>query len=94
MMAPRYEGMKNLEDWEEFYVTRETYERILRGFVLGSSTRIRWITGTATGISLSRDDRDRVDCVSIRTRSGDEITVPAALVIGRCHIFSLTRNIA
>ena len=87
-MSPRYDTMKNVEDWEEFFITRESYERVLRSCVLKSSPRIKWITGTATGISVSQDDPSRVESVSIRTRSGEEQTVPAALVIGSYLILS------
>ena len=87
-MSPRYDTMKNIEDWEEFFITRESYERVLRSCVLKSSPRIKWITGTATGISVSQDDPSRVESVSIRTRSGEEQTVPAALVIGSYLILS------
>ena len=87
-MSPRYDTMKDVENWEEFFITRESYERVLRSCVLKSSPRIKWITGTATGISVSQDDPSRVESVSIRTRSGEEQTVPAALVIGSYLILS------
>ena len=87
-MSPRYDTMKNIEDWEEFFITRESYERVLRSCVLKSSPRIKWITGTARGISVPQDDPSRVESVSIRTRSGEEQTVPAALVIGPYLILS------
>ena len=87
-MSPRYDTMKDVENWEEFFITRESYERVLRNCVLKSSPRIKWITGTATGISVSQDDPSRVESVSIRTRSGEEQTVPAALVIGSYLILS------
>ena len=91
-MAPRYDKIKNIEDWEEFVISRESYERVLRGCVLKSSSRIKWITGTATGISVPQDDPDRVESVSIRIRPGEELTVPAALVIGSCYVLSVSRS--
>ena len=91
-MAPRYDKIKNIEDWEEFVISRESYERALRGCVLKSSSRIKWITGTATGISVPQDDPDRIESVSIRIRPGEELTVPAALVIGSCHILFVPRS--
>ena len=92
-MAPRYDKIKNIEDWEEFVISRESYERVLRGCVLKSSSRIKWITGTATGIFVPQDNFDRIESVSIRIRPGEELTVPAALVIGSCYILLVSYSV-
>ena len=91
-MAPRYDKIKDIENWEEFVISRESYERALRGCVLKSSSRIKWITGTATGISVLQNNPDRIESVTIRIRPGEELTVPAALVIGLCHALSVSRS--
>ncbi|KAL5511076.1 hypothetical protein ACEPAH_4291 [Sanghuangporus vaninii] len=64
-----------------FFVTRESYERILRRLVTGYSNRIRWVVGTATGLIVDEHDPATITSVAVRTDSETEMTIPASLVI-------------
>ncbi|KAL5489740.1 hypothetical protein ACEPAI_4572 [Sanghuangporus weigelae] len=64
-----------------FFVTRESYERILRRLVTGYSNRIRWIVGTATGIIADERDPATVTSVTVRTDSEAEMIIPSSLVV-------------
>lgn len=45
---PLQQYASNLKDIENFFMSRDAYERILRGLVRTSSKRIGWLTATAT----------------------------------------------
>ncbi|EJD02492.1 uncharacterized protein FOMMEDRAFT_157715 [Fomitiporia mediterranea MF3/22] len=66
---------------QTFFVTRETYERLLRRLVLAYSSRIRWVVGTAIGVSPDEKDLTTLKYVTIRTEYGDEESIPASLVV-------------
>lgn len=65
-----------------FWLSREAYERLLRRLVLGSSKRIRWLTGTVTGVSASPTDLSVLSAVSVRSSDSTVEEIPASLVIG------------
>ena len=64
------------------YVSRETYERLLRGLTRKSSLRIRWLPGTVVDLELARDDPSRISSVIIRAPDNSERRIPASFVIG------------
>lgn len=75
-----------------FWLSREAYERILRRLVLGSSRRIRWLTGTAVGVHTSPNDLSVLSAVTVRLPDGTKQDVPASLVIGDYTSFNLEDN--
>ncbi|KAI5116397.1 hypothetical protein M0805_005865 [Coniferiporia weirii] len=64
-----------------FFMSREMYERLLRRLVVNSSKRIRWVAGTATGVSTASGDPSTLSSVTVRTSEGVEENIAAALVI-------------
>ena len=70
-----------------FFMSREAYERMLRGLVRNYSDCIQWVTGTATGLGISKDARDtkdvRAGSVTVRLVSGEEKEILSSLVVGR-----------
>lgn len=79
---PIQQYASNLKDIENFFMSRDAYERILRGLVRKTSKRIGWLTATATGLKSDPGDSSRVQSVLIRTPEGLEKEIPAELVIG------------
>ncbi|KAL5529778.1 hypothetical protein ACEPAG_5765 [Sanghuangporus baumii] len=64
-----------------FFVTRESYERILRRLVTGYSNRLRWVVGTVTGIIADECDPATVTSVTVRTDSEAQMIIRSSLVI-------------
>lgn len=64
------------------YISRESYERVLRGLTRKSSPRIRWLTGTVTDLDLAPKDPSKISLVTVRTPEKTEVRIPASLVIG------------
>ena len=62
-------------------MSRDAYERLLRGLVRKSSKRINWISGTAIGVKTAPGDTSRLESVTIRTLDGIE-EIPGTLVVG------------
>lgn len=60
-----FQDYENKKDLDVFFITRDSYERILRRLVRNSSKRIRWMTGTATGLKTVVDSSS-VESSSIR----------------------------
>lgn len=73
---------------QQTYISRETYERILRGLTRGSSSRIRWLVGTATDVEVDNNDPMRISSVIIRGPVNTEKKIPASLVIGEFKAFA------
>ena len=78
-------------DNDTLYATRDTFERVLRRLMHKPGGRIRWISGTVTGLQKSEVvGENRVKSVSIRMESNEEQVIPASLVVGQLSIsFSL-----
>ena len=72
-----------------FFMTRESYERLLRSCVRGFSSNIKWITGTATGLTTIPGRVKEVDSVVVRLPSGEEQEISASLVIGKNSVLHL-----
>ena len=72
---------------ETSFCTRETFERVLRRSVLMTCPKIRWITGSATGLQTSPEDVERISAISVRYTSSQEEIIPAALVVGEFPLF-------
>lgn len=87
MMTLHSDELKDPQEFEEFFISREGYERVLRSLVLESSERIRCIAGTAIGVTTAAENANRIDSVLIRTPSGGEMSAPAALVIGQSILY-------
>ena len=77
---------KNKRDLEGFALSRENYERVLRGLVRKYSSRIRWMTGTATGLKVSGSNLSILESVQVRTHDGTEKDIPASLIIGKAKV--------
>ena len=65
-----------------FFISRESYERLLRGLVR-SSSKIKWVVGTAIGLKMASESTTNVNSVVVRLPSGKEQELSAALVIGK-----------
>ena len=65
-----------------FFISRESYERMLRGLVVESSDRIRWMIGTATGLKMVPGEKAKIDSVTIRLPTGEERDLKLSLVVG------------
>lgn len=87
MMTLHSDELKDPQEFEEFFISREGYERVLRSLVLESSERIRCIAGTAIGVTTAAENANRIDSVLIRTPSGGEMSAPVALVIGQSILY-------
>lgn len=87
MMTLHLDELKDPQEFEEFFISREGYKRVLRSLVLESSERIRCMAGTAIGVTTAAENANRIDSVLIRTPSGGEMSAPAALVIGQSILY-------
>lgn len=76
------DGYESKKDLECFFLSRESYERTLRGLVRKYSGRIQWLSGTATGMKTVAWDTSLLETVVVRTHEGHEKEIPASLVIG------------
>lgn len=83
---------ENKKDLDVFFITRDSYERILRRLVRNSSKRIRWMTGTATGLKTVVDSSS-VESVRVRTAEGRESEEPASLVVGKFSLLNALRQL-
>lgn len=70
------------ENIQCFFLSRDGYERVLRRLVLKSSGRIKWLTGTVTGFSVSPEDVSAISSVEIRGSDNKRSDVPTSLVVG------------
>ncbi|KLO08763.1 hypothetical protein SCHPADRAFT_595212 [Schizopora paradoxa] len=66
---------------EIFFCSREGYERLLRHLVVESSNRIRRVAGTVTALNKEGSGKTRVKNVSVSQPDGDNLEIPAALVV-------------
>ena len=79
-----------------FFISRESYERMLRGLVMDSSNRIKWMIGTATGLKMVPGEKAKIDSVTVRLPTGEERDLKSSLVVGMCsykveiHLFTLS----
>lgn len=92
MMTLHSDELKGPQEFEEFFISREGYERVLRSLVLESSERIRCMTGTAIGVTTAAENAKIIDSVLIRTPSGGKMSAPAALVIGQSILYQRISN--
>ncbi|KAH8116326.1 hypothetical protein DFH11DRAFT_1506179 [Phellopilus nigrolimitatus] len=65
---------------QSLYASREAFERVLRGSIMKSSSRIRWMVGTVTGVETSPRDASRLSGVNVRTPSGTKGFIDAAFI--------------
>lgn len=68
-----------------FFMSRESYERMLRGLVMDSQDRIKWVVGTASGLKMAQGKKVEAESVIIRSPTGEEFTLKSSLVIGECN---------
>lgn len=71
---------QNKKDKDGIFITRDSYERILRHLVRKSSKRVRWMTGTATGLKTVVDSSS-VESVLVRSAEGGETEVLRWLLV-------------
>ncbi|KLO08764.1 hypothetical protein SCHPADRAFT_931591 [Schizopora paradoxa] len=67
-----------------FSCSRDAYERLLRCLVMKSSSRIRQVTGTVTGVKPFADDHSKIEKVVVSKSDSDGtklLEIPAALVV-------------
>lgn len=67
---------------QNFFFSRDAFERLLRRLVIEHSPRIQWLTGTAVNVAVAKDDANRLSSVTIRLPDGKERNLDAALVVG------------
>lgn len=82
ILTPRRDDFAEGRLPKGFFMTRESYERLLRRLVLGYSKRIRWKVATATTLQVSPKDCTSLKSVRFRTADGIELEQESALVIG------------
>ena len=66
---------------DTFFTSRDSYERHLRSLVFESSSRIRIIEGTVTGLQTTDSNLGTIESVTVKTPE-NELTIPSALVVG------------
>ncbi|KAI5117976.1 hypothetical protein M0805_004909 [Coniferiporia weirii] len=81
IMQPPKDGQRTDDRLQNFFLSRDAYERLLRRLVMESSSRIRWLAGTVSGVNTPEEDTRSLSSVVIRLPDGSERTVPAAMVI-------------
>lgn len=64
------------------FMSREGYEHLLYRLVLAFSKRMRWMSGTVTGVINSPEDLTVLSAVTARIPDGLAQEIPASLVIG------------
>lgn len=72
---------------EIFFCSREGYERLLRHLVVESSNRIRRVAGTVTALQKDDSSNTRVKSVTVSLPDGNNLEIPAALVVGESFSF-------
>lgn len=65
-----------------FFMSREAYERMLRGLVRSSSERIKWMTGAVIGLQTTPGNETRLRSFAVRLPNGVEQDLQASLVVG------------
>lgn len=75
-----------------FFMSREAYERLLRGLVRDYSNRVHWLTGTVTGLNVAKgathNDEGRIESATVRTPGGEEQDIFGSLIIGEISSIS------
>ncbi|EJD02944.1 uncharacterized protein FOMMEDRAFT_134111 [Fomitiporia mediterranea MF3/22] len=66
---------------QNLYLSRESFERLLRRLVVRCSPRIRWMVGTAKSVDTVQGDTNTLSSVTVRLPDNSEQTIPAALVV-------------
>lgn len=84
-----FEDFENPGDVDGIFMSRENYERLLRRLVRESSRRIRWLTGTATGLKTA-ENPSVIKSVMVRAHGGHEEEIRASLVIGERDALELS----
>lgn len=79
---------------QNFYMSREGCERMLRRVFLRDCPRIRWMVGTVRGIETAKGDENTISSVIVRLPDNSEATVPASLVVGKSYCEIKSANIA
>jgi hypothetical protein len=64
-------------------LTRPGLETLLRRLVLSSCPNVKYMQGSVTALTKSETSADAINSVRIRSRAGDEGTLPATLVVGK-----------
>ena len=67
---------------QNFFFSRDAFERLLRRLVVRHSPRIQWLTGTAVSVSVANDDVNKLSSIAVRLPDGTERNIRAALVVG------------
>lgn len=75
------------ENIQCFFLSRDGYERLLRQLVLKSSGRIKWLTGTVTGLNVGSKDVSTISSVEIRGSDNNRNDVPTSLVVGWYQVY-------
>lgn len=81
MKLPRHEYADGATP-QCFFMSREAYERMLRGLVRSSSDRIKWKTGAVIGLKTTPGNATRLSSVTVRLPNGVEQDLQASLVVG------------
>ena len=67
------------------YIRRPHLENLLRRLVLGCSSNVRTLIGSVRGLEVDKGTNPRVNAVTVRTPSGEEVSInDPALVVGTC----------
>ncbi|KAL5485239.1 hypothetical protein ACEPAI_7881 [Sanghuangporus weigelae] len=66
---------------QNFFMSREGCERMLRRLFLRDCPRIRWMTGTVKGVETVMGDERTLSSVVVRLPDNSEKTIPATLVV-------------
>lgn len=74
---------------QNFYMSRESCERMLRRLVVRDSPRIRWLSGTVKGVETVKGDVNTLSSVVVRLPDASERIIPASLVVGMFSLFIL-----
>lgn len=80
MKLPRHEYAHGAAP-QCFFMSREGYERMLRGLVRSSSDRIKWMTGAVIGLQTTPGNATRLSSVTVRLPKGAEQDMQASLVV-------------
>lgn len=67
---------------QNFFFSRDAFERLLRRLVVKHSPRIQWLTGTAVSVSVAKGDVNKLSSITVRLPDGTERSIEAALVVG------------
>ena len=67
---------------EGVYASRPTYEAVMRKLVRESGRNIEFVVGSVVGINPSKQDRTRVDSVTVKLADESEVKYDCSLFIG------------